>query len=190
MQQHHDVKLYDVQRAGHALFKKIFGADGHIGNGPYFASTLFPTTDPEDRARFHQIAKNNIVVKTIENMLSVDGMDDLRVDKNLLTYVIADGQIERHSGSMLRLICERVDPTTEVGIDVHLKKLENLSLAASSPSLTVIERPSRSTIVTVCDGVRRRRLLRRLLRPKFTSRYQTLDVEGPSTSCNNLLAGF
>ena len=53
LQQHHDVKMYDVQRAGHALFNKNFGADGPTGKGPYFTSALFPATDLEDRARFH-----------------------------------------------------------------------------------------------------------------------------------------
>ena len=80
-------------------------------------------------------------------------MDDLLVDKDLLTYANADGQIERHDGTVLYLIYEGVDPTTEVETDVHLKKLENLSLAASPPSLTVIKRPSWSTIVMVCNGV-------------------------------------
>ena len=51
-------------------------------------------------------------------------------------------------------------------------------LSVHVPSPTVIEGPPRSTIVTACDGVRRRRLLRRLLRRKITSRYQTFDVEG------------
>ena len=78
--------MHDVQRAGHALFDKNFEADDPIGKGPYFASTIF--------------------VKTIENMLSVDGTDDLLVDKDLFTYANADGQIERHGGTMLYLIHE------------------------------------------------------------------------------------
>ena len=43
----------------------------------------------------------NIVVKTIENMLSVDGMDDLLVDKDLFTYINAEDQDERHGATML-----------------------------------------------------------------------------------------
>ena len=102
--QHH-LRLHDVQRAGHALFDKGFNADDPISDGPYVASTLNPATDPEDRARFHrQASNNNIIDKTIENMLSVDGMDDLLVDKNLFTYVNAEGRVQRHGATMLYLI--------------------------------------------------------------------------------------
>ena len=128
LQQHHDVKLYDAQRVGRALFNKIFRAVDPIGTGPYFASTLYPATDLEDRARSHRQVNKNILVKTIENMLSVDGMDDLLVDKNLFTYVNADGQVGRHGGTMLYLVYERLDPTTTVGMDVHLKKLEKYKM--------------------------------------------------------------
>ena len=55
-------------------------------------------------------------------------MDDLLVDKDLFTYVNADDQVKRHGGTMLHLIYERVDPTTEIGMDVHLKKLEKCKM--------------------------------------------------------------
>ena len=61
-------------------------------------------------------------------MLSVDEMDNLLVDKDLFTYVNTDSQIERHDITMLYLIYERVGPTTEVGMDVHLKKLEKCKM--------------------------------------------------------------
>ena len=83
---------------------------------------------------------NNIVVKTIENMLSVDGMDDLLVDKDLFTYINTEGQVERHGATMLYLIYERVDPTTEVGMDVRLKKLERCKMGDHDNDIVVMLR--------------------------------------------------
>ena len=138
LQQHYHLRLYDVQRAEHALFDKDFNAEDPIGDVPYFASTLNPTTDLEDRARFHWQVNNNIVVKTIENMLSVNGMDDLLADKELFTYVNAESQAERHRATMICLNHSRVDPTTEVGIDVHLKKLERYKMGDRNNDVAVM----------------------------------------------------
>ena len=50
------------------------------------------------------------------------------MDKDLFTYVNAEGQVERHGVTILYLMSKRVDPTTEVGMDVHLKKLEKCKM--------------------------------------------------------------
>ena len=71
-------------------------------------------------------------------MLSVDGMDDLLVDKDLFTYVNDEGQVERHGTTMLYLIYDRVDPTTEVGMNVHLKKLERSKMGDHNNDVDVM----------------------------------------------------
>ena len=52
----------------------------------------------------------------------------------------AEGQVERHGATMLYLIYDRVDPTTEVGMDVHLKKLERCKMGDHDNDVAIMLR--------------------------------------------------
>ena len=114
--------MEDCKHAGHLLFQKDFDLENEIGDGPYHASTVDPANDARDKPMFFAIMHNNVAVATIQNLLSVDALDELFIEKELFSYMNRKGKVEYHAATMLHIIYSKTDPTTEVGMDAILLK--------------------------------------------------------------------
>ena len=96
---------------------------------------------------------NNVAVKIIQNTLTVNGYDDLLEMKELFTYTNADGDIEYHAATMLHMMYENMDPTTEVGMDSILKEMESMKLSNFSNNVdTMLKSMERNFKVLYDNG--------------------------------------
>ena len=67
-------------------------------------------------------------MQIIKNGLSASGWDDLMLEKDKFTYSNATGEVEYDGVSMMILIYRIIDPSTTVGFDSILKKIEGARL--------------------------------------------------------------
>ena len=130
--QHQKITLSDCQRAGHFLFQDGFLLQDRVPAPPFTATVLDPANNPGHKPRFYQVVNNNVAVKIIQNTLTVNGYDDLLALKELFTYTNANGDTEYHAATMLHIMYENMDPTTEVGMDSILKKMESMKMSDHS----------------------------------------------------------
>ena len=129
LSQHHKITLEDCQRAGHVLFQDAFRNADDVTAPPFYATTQDPANVPSHQDRFYDIVNNNVVVKIIQNSLTVNGFDDLLEHKSLFSYANANGDVEFHAATMIHIMYENTDPTTEVGMDSILKGLETAKMS-------------------------------------------------------------
>ena len=127
--EHHLIDETDVIRAGLLLFNKDFAPGDPIPVPPFRASKLNPGRSSSDRERFYKQVNNNVGVRVIENVLTIAGFEDLMELRDKFAYIDEDGEEYFHAMTMIFLIYNQVDPTTEVGMDLVLKMLENCKLA-------------------------------------------------------------
>lgn len=130
--QHQKITLSDCQRAGHILFQDGFSLQDPVPATPFTATVLDPANTPGHKARFYKVVNNNVAVKIIQNTLTVNGYDDLLALKDLFTYTNGNGDTEYHAATMLHIMYENMDPTTEVGMDSILKEMESMKMSAFS----------------------------------------------------------
>jgi hypothetical protein len=127
--QHQKITLSNCQRAGHVLFQDGFSLQDDVPPPPFTATVLDPANTPGHKAKFYEVVNNNVAVKIIQNTLTVNGYDDLLALKELFTYTNANGDTEYHAATMLHIMYENMDPTTEVGMDSILKKMESMKMS-------------------------------------------------------------
>ena len=59
--------------------------------------------NPQDKPLFFAIVHNNVAVTTIQNILSVDALDELFMDKEQFSCMNRDSEVEYHAATMLCL---------------------------------------------------------------------------------------
>jgi hypothetical protein len=107
-------------------------------------TTLTPGTDDTHKTQFYARVHISVVAAIVKNNMSVTGYDDLLLQKDKFSYHNATtGEMEYDGPTMLFLIFEKVDPSTVVGLNSILKKIENTKLGDYSNNvdsmLTMIE---------------------------------------------------
>ena len=144
MTQYQQLTIQDCQRAA---FRRY---NNHIANGiaiptpPFSMSTIDPGNNDAHKSKFYSRVHSSVVAAIIKNGLSVTGYDDLLLQKEQFSFHnAATGEMEYDGPTMLFLIFEKVDPSTVVGLDSILKKIENAKLGDFSNNvdgmLTMIE---------------------------------------------------
>ena len=153
LSQHQKITLLDCQRAGHIMFQDGFTNRNTVPPPPFTATVLDPANNVGHKAKFYNIVNNNVAVKIIQNTLTVNGYDDLLEMKEFFTYTNADGDIEYHAATMLHMMYENMDPTTEVGMDSILKEMESMKLSNFSNNVdTMLESMERNFKVLYDNG--------------------------------------
>ena len=144
MTQYQQLTLEDCQRAAFRRYSD------HIDNGiaiptpPLIMTTLDPGNNDAHKTKFYSRVHSSVIAAIVKNGLSVTGYDDLLLQKERLSFHNATtGELEYDGLTMLFLIFEKVDPSTVVGLDSILKKIENAKLGDFSNNvdsmLTMIE---------------------------------------------------
>jgi hypothetical protein len=107
-------------------------------------ATLNPGTNDAHKTQFYARVHSSVVGAIVKNGLSVTSYDDLLLKKDKFSYHNANtGELVYGGSTMLFLIFEKVDPSTVMGLDSILKKIENAKLGDYSNNvdsmLTMIE---------------------------------------------------
>jgi len=128
LSEHHLIVESDLIVAGHLLFNKDYKVGDKIPEPPYRASMLNPGRSASDRERFYNRVGNNVGVKTLENILNLGGYQDLLEKREKFTYTDASGEEFFHAATMIFIMYQMIDPSTEVSMDLVLKMLENCKM--------------------------------------------------------------
>ena len=107
------------------MFQDDFDPRTYVPNqkGPYHATSLRPHAIPSHQEIFYKVVDNNIAAKHLQNILTIDWFNKLLHYADLFTYVGVNGKKEYHAGTMLFLIQNKTNPTSETSMDLLLKKL-------------------------------------------------------------------
>ena len=125
MTQHHLVKLEHVQREAIGRYGTALAAGAAIPAGPFALTDLDPATSDPDKATFYLRVHSQVVAMIIKNGLSAIGYQDLMLQKSKFSFVHpTTGEIEYDGPTMMFLIFQKTQPSTIVGLDSYLKKLE------------------------------------------------------------------
>jgi len=129
--QYHSISIDDCIKEGRVLFQEGFDPSSHIPNqkGPFPATTLNPAINADHQQRYFNIVDNNVAVKLIQHTLTYDGWNKLNQKASIFTYVNSMGKKEFHAKTMLFLLQQRINPTTETSMDGYLQKLLKAKLS-------------------------------------------------------------
>ena len=104
-----------------------------IPPSPFLVITLNPGNNSDDKSQFYKKVHSSVVAHLIKKILSVTGYDDLFIQQEKFAfYNDAIGKMEFDGATMIYLIFMKTDPSTIVGLDSVLKKLETTKLGDHS----------------------------------------------------------
>ena len=90
---------------------------------------LDPGNNGDDKSQFYKKDHNSVIVHRIKNILLVTGYDDLVLQQDKFTfYNDAISKMGFDGATMIYLIFMKTYPSTLVGLDSVLKKLETTKL--------------------------------------------------------------
>ena len=125
--QHHLVKLEHVQRAAIARYSTpLVGPVAVIPDVSFQIRNLDPGASEDDKALFYLRVHSQVVATVIKNGLKAIGFQDLMLQKKKFSFKNqTTGKTEFDGPTMMFLIFQKTQPSTIVGLDSYLKKLEN-----------------------------------------------------------------
>ena len=124
--QHHLVKLEHVQRAAIERYSAPLAVGAAIPDGPFQIRDLDPAANENDKKAFYLRVHSQVVATVIKNGLTAVGFQDLMLQKKKFSFRHpTTGEIEFDGPTMMFLIFQKTQPSTIVGLDSYLKKLEN-----------------------------------------------------------------
>lgn len=127
--QYQQVKVEHCQRSAIATYSAPLGTGAAIPNPPFTMTDLDPANSAPDKAKFYSRVDRTVVMQIIKNGLSPTGWDDLMLQAPKFKYMNPNGEIEYDGVTMMRLIYNIIDPSTVVGFDSVLKKIEQARLS-------------------------------------------------------------
>ncbi len=128
--QHSMAKLDDVKREAHARFATKLGDGIAIPPPPYKATDNDPASNDPDKEVFYARVNSPIVATSIKNCLTVAGWDDLMQRKEEFSFLDSNtGELHCDGPVMLKIILEKIDPDTLVGMETLRIKLEMSKLS-------------------------------------------------------------
>ena len=135
--QYQQITLADCQRAAIARYDTPLTVNAALpassSSSPFNLKTLDPGNDANDEKQFYNQVHSNVVATLVKNGLTVSGYDDLLLEKHKFMYVNSvTGETEYDGPTMMYLIFQKTDPSTVVGLDSILKKLEQARLSNHS----------------------------------------------------------
>jgi hypothetical protein len=124
--QHHLVKLEHVQRAALDRYSTPLAVGDAIPDGPFQIRDLDPGAVEDDKKTFYLRVHSQVVATVIKNGLTAVGFQDIMLQKKKFSFRHpTTGEIEFDGPTMMFLIFQKTQPSTIVGLDSYLKKLEN-----------------------------------------------------------------
>jgi hypothetical protein len=72
---------------------------------------------------------NSVAVKSIVNILTVNGFDDLLEHKELGSYLTVDDNVEYDAIRILHIMYKNTDPTTEIRMYSITKAMETVNMS-------------------------------------------------------------
>ena len=124
--QHHLVKLEHVQRAAIERYSTPLAITDAVPDSPFETRALAPGTVEDDKKTFYLRVHSQVVATVIKNGLTPVGFQDLMLQKSKFSFKNpTTGEIEFDGPTMMFLIFQKTQPSTIVGLDSYLKRLEN-----------------------------------------------------------------
>ena len=141
--------------------------------------TLNPGNNGDDKRKFYKKVYSSVVAHLIKDILSVTGYDDLLLQQDKFAfYNDAIGEMEFDGATMIYLIFMKTDPSTAIGIDSFLKKLDTTNLGYHSNCV--------DTMLTIREG-HYKNLRENSLPPEH---FRRLVLDALSTGPNYLFNDF
>ena len=124
------MSLHDCQREALAIYRNTpLPHSDPIPAAPFTLDTFDLANNDDHKATFYKRVNCNVVANLIKNGLSETGYSNLLLQKENFEFRNqTTGEVELHRPTMLFLIWEKVDPSTLVGLDLILTKLETCKL--------------------------------------------------------------
>ncbi len=127
--QHSMIQLTDVKREAHKRFATALAPGDEIPAPPHTAWDIDPANDNNDKKTFYSRVNSLVVATSIKNCLSVTGWDDLMQRKDSFSFLDSStGELHYDGPVMLKIILEKIDPDTLVGMETLRTKLETAKL--------------------------------------------------------------
>ena len=127
--QYQQVKVDHCQRSAIAIYDTPLATGTAIPKAPFAMTDLDPANSAPDKVKFYSRVDRTVVMQIIKNGLSATGWDDLMLQDSKFKYVNPNGEIEYDGVTMMRLIYNTIDPSTVVGFDTVLKKIEQARMS-------------------------------------------------------------
>ena len=114
-----------MQRAAIAGYNMALAVYGPIPPSLFLMKTLNPANNGNDKTHFYKKVHSSVVAHLIKNIILVTGYNDLLLQQDKFAfYNDTIGEMEFDGATMIYLIFMKTDPSTGVGLDSVLKKLE------------------------------------------------------------------
>ena len=126
--QYQQISIQHCQRSAIECYSTALGHGAPIPAGPFLMQSIDPANSDPDKIKFYSRVNRSVVMQVIKNGLSASGWEDLMLEKDKFTYSNPNGEVEYDGVSMMLLIYRIIDPSTMVGFDTILKKIENARL--------------------------------------------------------------
>ena len=161
--QYQQMTLEDLQRAAIARFDTPLAVGAAIPQAPFTMRDLDPGNDADDKKQFYTKVHSQVVSQIIKNGLSNMGYNDLLLQAEKFSFHGADGEVAYDGSTMLFLIFQKIDPSTVVGLDSVLAKLERAKLGDHSNNVDTMLQMMENLHKTLKENGRPPENYRRLL---------------------------
>ena len=177
--QYQQISLENCQRAAIARYDNALGAGVAIPDPPFTMKDLDPGSNANDKIQFYKKVHSSVTAHIVKNGLSIAGYDDLLLQKDKFSYHNSTtGEIEFDGPTMIYLIFQKTDPSTVVGLDSHLKKIESAKLGNHSNCIDTMLMMIESHYTVLYDN------------KDVPKNYRRLLIEALSTGPNHLFNAF
>ncbi len=127
--QHSKIPLDLVQRAAHKQFATTLGRNAPIPATPFTCSDIDPSSNDPDKETFFHCVHLSVLAKSIKNILSPLGFQDLLLQKDMFSFRDSTtGEVHYDGPTMLKIILSQIEPDTIVGMDSMKAQLESMKL--------------------------------------------------------------
>ena len=161
--QYQQMTLEDLQRAAIARYDTPLAVGSAIPQAPFTMRALDPGNNADDKKQFYTKVHSQVVSQIIKNGLSNMGYNDLLLQADKFSFHGPDGEVEYDGATMMFLIFQKIDPSTVVGLDAVLNKLERGKLGDHSNDVDVMLQMMENHYRTLKENGRAPENYRRLL---------------------------
>ena len=161
--QYQQMTLDDLQRAAIARYDTPLAVGSAIPQAPFTMRALDPGNNEDDKKQFYTKVHSQVVSQIIKNGLSNMGYNDLLLQADKFAFHGADGEVKYDGATMLFLIFQKIDPSTVVGLDAVLTKLERAKLGDHSNDVDTMLQMMENHYRTLKENGRAPENYRRLL---------------------------
>ena len=128
--QHSSITLFDVQRDAQRRYATALNPGDPIPATPFTATDLDPANSDPDKTLFYERVHSAVVAEIVKNGLTPSGWEDLMLYKDDFSFLDnITGELLYDGPTMIKIIFDKIDPDTLVGMESMKTQLETAKLS-------------------------------------------------------------